>query len=203
MHTARTNGPSVVTESRIGTRRPTRRSSGIRNFANRAMPYPASVASRKASALDGRRRHHRLRSAGLGQPCAVVAPVRFLGFGLEMQWRPDPLLHGTHNSSQVSRPCLPDEHQFVTPERMPTNHRLLEWTRRFLELGLELWSVIPTQVVNPSVSRATAPQGTALTVRAENPSGATVFNPGPPLDCGNGPVECGVGGVPAGAYAPV
>jgi len=58
-------------------------------------------------------------------------------------------------------------------------------------------------VVNPSVSRATTPQGTALTVRVEAPSEPTVFSPGPSLDCGNGPEEYGVGGVPAGAYAPV
>ena len=78
---------------------------------------------------------------------------------------------------------------FVTPERIPVNHRLLRCNRCILGLGLEPWSMIPTQVVNPSVSRATAPQGTAFTVRVETPSGATVLSPGPPLDCGNGPVE--------------
>jgi len=58
---------------------------------------------------------------------------------------------------------------------------------------------MPTHVVNPSVSRAAVLQGTALTVFVETPSGATVFNPGPIDDCGNGPVEYGVGGVPGGA----
>ena len=48
---------------------------------------------------------------------------------------------------------------------------------------------IPTQVVNPSVSRATVPQGTALTVFVETPSPATVFRPGPLVVSGNGPVE--------------
>ena len=88
--------------------------------------------------------------------------------------------------------------------RIPANHRLLRCTRCLLGLGFGfgLRSVIPTQVVNPSVSRATVPQGTALTVRVE-PSGATVFNPGPSLGCGNGPVEYGVGGAPVGVYAPV
>jgi hypothetical protein len=46
-------------------------------------------------------------------------------------------------------------------------------------LAFALFSGIPTQVVVPSVSRAAVPQGTALTVRVETPSGATTFNPGP------------------------
>ena len=54
------------------------------------------------------------------------------------------------------------------------------------------------QVVNPSVSRATVLHGTALTVFVD-PSGPTVFSPGPVLADGNGPVEYGIGGVPGGA----
>jgi hypothetical protein len=73
----------------------------------------------------------------------------------------------------------------LTPEEIAVNHRVFRRNR----LGLEPRSVIPTQVVNPSVSRAAAPQGTALTVRVETPSGATMLSPGPELDCGNGPVE--------------
>ena len=60
---------------------------------------------------------------------------------------------------------------------------------------------MPTQVVNPSVSLAVTPHGTALTVRVETPSGATMFNPGPCTDCGgNGAAADGVGdgGGPAG-----
>ena len=62
-----------------------------------------------------------------------------------------------------------------------------------------LSSGIPTHVVNPSVSRAAVLHGTALTAFVETPSGATVFSPGPIDDCGNGPAEYGVGGVPGGA----
>ena len=51
-------------------------------------------------------------------------------------------------------------------------------------------------MVDPSVSRAAVLHGTALTAFVETPSGATVFSPGPIDDCGNGPVEYGVGGVP-------
>jgi hypothetical protein len=58
------------------------------------------------------------------------------------------------------------------------------------------------QVVVPSVSRAAALQGTALTDFVE-PSGAATSKPGPLSTFGSGPVEYGVGGVPAGAYAPV
>ena len=59
------------------------------------------------------------------------------------------------------------------------------------------------QVVVPSVSRAAMLHGTAFTVFVE-PSGAATSKPGLPLStCGSGPVEYGVGGVPAGAYAPV
>jgi hypothetical protein len=46
------------------------------------------------------------------------------------------------------------------------------------------------------------PHGTALTVFVE-PSGEILSRPGPLSTFGNGPVEYGVGGVPAGAYAPV
>ena len=52
------------------------------------------------------------------------------------------------------------------------------------------------QVVVPSVSRAAALQGTALTDFVE-PSG-----PATSKTCGNGPVEYGVAG-PGGPYAPV
>jgi hypothetical protein len=58
------------------------------------------------------------------------------------------------------------------------------------------------QVVVPSVSRAAMLHGTAFTVFVEPPGPAT-SKPGPVFTCGNGPVEYGVGGVPAGAYAPV
>ena len=64
-------------------------------------------------------------------------------------------------------------------------------------------SAIPTHVVKPSVSRAVTLHGTAFTVRVETPSGALTFKPGPVLDCGNGPVEYGFGGVPGAVYAPV
>ena len=72
------------------------------------------------------------------------------------------------------------------------------WVQR-RPLPLLLSSEIPTQVVNPSVSRAAVLQGTALTAFVETPSGATVFNPGPTVESGNRPVEYGVGGVPGGA----
>jgi hypothetical protein len=62
---------------------------------------------------------------------------------------------------------------------------------------------IPTQVVEPSVSWAAAPHGTAGTDSVD-PFGPATSKPGLPLSiCGSGPVEYGVGGVPAGAYAPV
>ena len=55
------------------------------------------------------------------------------------------------------------------------------------------------QVVNPSVSFATTPQGTAVTFPLEGSScWPTVFDPS-----SVGPLEYGVGGVPAGWYAPV
>jgi hypothetical protein len=54
------------------------------------------------------------------------------------------------------------------------------------------------QVVVPSVSRAAMLHGTAFTVFVEPPGPAT-SKPGPVFTCGNGPVEYGVGGVPAGA----
>jgi hypothetical protein len=58
------------------------------------------------------------------------------------------------------------------------------------------------QVVVPSVSRAAALQGTALTDFVE-PSGPATSKPGLPLStCGSGPVEYGVAG-PGGPYAPV
>lgn len=60
---------------------------------------------------------------------------------------------------------------------------------------------MPMQVVDPSVERATVPQGTALIVRVE-PSGPATFSPGPPLDIGIGPEKYGVDG-PVGPYAPV
>ena len=44
--------------------------------------------------------------------------------------------------------------------------------------------------------------GTALTVFVE-PSGAVLSRPRPEFTFGSAPVEYGVGGVPAGAYAPV
>jgi len=50
-YTARIGGPSASTCSSAGSRRPARRSSLIRKVASRAIPYPASVASRSASAL--------------------------------------------------------------------------------------------------------------------------------------------------------
>ena len=62
-------------------------------------------------------------------------------------------------------------------------------------------SGIPTQVVNPSVSRATSPQGTALTDRVDTPSGPTTFKPGPTLDSCSGPTEYGFG-EPEDAEAP-
>jgi hypothetical protein len=46
---------------------------------------------------------------------------------------------------------------------------------------------MPTQVVNPSVSRAASPHGTALTVLVEMPSEATTFNPGPETAAGTLP----------------
>jgi hypothetical protein len=58
------------------------------------------------------------------------------------------------------------------------------------------------QVVVPSVSRAAMLHGTAFTDFVEL-FGPTTSKPGPVFTCGNGPVEYGVGGVPAGAYAPV
>jgi hypothetical protein len=61
----------------------------------------------------------------------------------------------------------------------------------------------PTQVVNPSVSRAALLQGTALTLFVERPSAATMSKPVPVSSAGNGPVEYGVGDVLGGAYAPV
>ena len=63
-------------------------------------------------------------------------------------------------------------------------------------------SVIPTQVVKPSVSWATVLQGTALTIFVE-PPGPTVAKPVPVNISGNGPsLEYGVAG-PGGPYAPV
>jgi hypothetical protein len=59
------------------------------------------------------------------------------------------------------------------------------------------------QVVNPSVSRATSPHGTAFTILVETPSGPTVANPGPLLTVGNVPAEYGAGGVLGGACAPL
>src|SRR6516165_11615583 len=50
-YTARTAGPSVEYSLRIGTRRAERRSSLIKKVASLAMPYPARVASHKASAF--------------------------------------------------------------------------------------------------------------------------------------------------------
>src|SRR6476619_7209380 len=50
-YTARTAGPSAENSLRIGTRRAERRSSLIKKVASLAMPYPARVASRKASAF--------------------------------------------------------------------------------------------------------------------------------------------------------
>jgi hypothetical protein len=73
----------------------------------------------------------------------------------------------------------------------------------YLRFRTALSSEIPTQVVDPSVSRATVPHGTAFTAFVETPSGPMTFKPGPVFANGNGPVEYGVGGVPAGAYAPV
>jgi hypothetical protein len=55
------------------------------------------------------------------------------------------------------------------------------------------------QVVEPSVSLAAVLHGTAFTVFVE-PSGPATSRPGPLSSFGNGPVEYGVGGVPAGAY---
>jgi hypothetical protein len=53
-------------------------------------------------------------------------------------------------------------------------------------------SGIPTQVVNPSVSRAAVLHGTAFTVFAVS-SGPTTSRPGPPSICGKSPLEYGVG----------
>jgi len=50
-YTARTAGPSVEYSLRNGTRRPDRRSSLIKKVASLAIPYPARVASHKASAF--------------------------------------------------------------------------------------------------------------------------------------------------------
>jgi len=50
-YTARTAGPSVEYSLRTGSRRAERRSSLIKKVASFAMPYPARVASRKASAF--------------------------------------------------------------------------------------------------------------------------------------------------------
>ena len=50
-YTARTAGPSVEYSLRNGCRRAARRSSSIKKVASRAIPYPARVASRKASAF--------------------------------------------------------------------------------------------------------------------------------------------------------
>jgi hypothetical protein len=59
-------------------------------------------------------------------------------------------------------------------------------------------SSIPTQVVDPSVSLAAVLQGTGLTSTVE-PSGAATSKPGVPSSArGSGPVEYGVGRVPAG-----
>jgi hypothetical protein len=58
------------------------------------------------------------------------------------------------------------------------------------------------QVVEPSVSLAAVLHGIAFTLFVE-PSGPATSRLRPPSSFGNGPVEYGVGGVPAGAYAPV
>ena len=77
----------------------------------------------------------------------------------------------------------------------------LSFCYRFF-FALALSSGILSQVVEPSVSRAAVLHGTAFTVFVE-PSGPTLSRPGPLSSAGSGPVEYGVGGVPAGAYAPV
>jgi hypothetical protein len=64
---------------------------------------------------------------------------------------------------------------------------------RLLLLGPALSSEIPTQVVEPSVSRATRPHGTALTVLVETPSGAMTFRPEPVVVSGKGPLKAGDG----------
>jgi hypothetical protein len=64
-------------------------------------------------------------------------------------------------------------------------------------------SEIPTQVLVPSVSLAARPQGTALTVFVETPSGPTMFKPGPVFTSGNGPPKDSADGVADVAGAPV
>jgi hypothetical protein len=61
---------------------------------------------------------------------------------------------------------------------------------------------MPTQVVNPSVSRAARPHGTALTVFVEMPSEATTFNPGPEIGAGTLPPGL-AGGAAGETFTPV
>jgi hypothetical protein len=65
--------------------------------------------------------------------------------------------------------------------------------RLFVLAFLTLSSGIPMHVVVPSVSRATVPHGTALTVLVETPSWATVSKPGPVVVSGSGPLKIGGG----------
>ena len=87
-YTARTAGPSVEYSSRIGTRRAARRWSLIRKVASLAIPYPARVASRTASAFVALKRPltatmrtcpsmlKRLRATGRKTPEAQDAAAR-------------------------------------------------------------------------------------------------------------------------------
>jgi hypothetical protein len=106
-------------------------------------------------------------------------------------------LKSTRNQFGFIKPAL------VSGSLVQLGPACLPRTDDYLRFFFGCSSGIPTQVVNPSVSRATTPHGTAFTVFVETPSWSTTFNPGPVLTEGNGPAEYGGGGAALGAYAPV